>query len=85
MHVPLAMASVVIPGHQVRHLSLLGFFKEAMSLGSWVVKNQIEPLCVTRDLEPFLIPRLGRRDELDHGVGRLGFSHDGDVTPHAKI
>lgn len=71
------VASVVVLGNQVRNLSLLLFGEKTVSLDSWVVQDQIEPLCVSGDFEPLLVSGFGRGNEFDHGVGRLSLScHD---------
>lgn len=71
------VASVVVLGHQVRHLSLLFFGEKTVSLGPGVVQDQIESLCVSGDFEPLLVAGFGRGYKLDHGMGRLRLScHD---------
>lgn len=74
------MASVVVLGHQVRHLSLFIFCEETVSLCSWIVENQVEPLRVSGDFEPLLVAGSSCRDEFDHRVGGFCFgSHDVEV------
>lgn len=71
------VASVVVLGNQVRHLSLLLFGEETVSLYSGIIQDQVESLCVSGDFEPLLVSGFRRGYELDHGVGRLSLScHD---------
>lgn len=70
-----AMATGVVFGNEIRHLSLLAFGEETMSLGSGIIQNQVQSLGVSWNAEPFLVPCLGSRHELDHGMCCLRFSH----------
>lgn len=69
------MTTGVVFGDDIRYLSLLTFGEETVSLGSGVIQYQVQSLGMSWDAEPFLVPSLGRRHELDHGMCCLRFSH----------